>query len=107
MIYPVTDVWIQRAKEFLLQKWQERAVERGRTKVPSDLGGACKFASLFAREIFGGELRGNWDHQFVMVDGQRVDLTEGSPLDSEGRNPYRHDKRFWMNREHRDSLASC
>jgi ribosomal protein S18 acetylase RimI-like enzyme len=100
--YPATPEWIQKAKEFVAEKWAQRAVEFGREK-PRDLKGACKFCSLFAQELFGGELRGNWHHQFVVLDGKTIDLTEGS----EGSDRYDHDDQFWGNREHRESLASC
>lgn len=52
-----------RAREFVLRKWRERAEERG-LSMPDDLSGSCKFSSLFASRLFGLEMRGNEQHQF-------------------------------------------
>jgi hypothetical protein len=108
---PATPELVARAQQFILRKWRERAQER-QVSEPTDLSSACKFASLFAQQIFGGQLRGNWDHQYVVLpNGQRLDLTEPSQnladIQVAGRDPYQHDQRFWNNREHRESLASC
>jgi hypothetical protein len=74
---PATPDLIDRAKQFVLRKPQERAMERGYSEVPADLSNACKFASLFAQRIFGGQRRGNWDHQYlVLPNGQPLGLTE-------------------------------
>ena len=99
-VYPVTDEWIARAKEFLWEKWRERAQELGRPE-PTDLNTACKFASAFAQGLFGGNLQGNYDHQYLITaDGTKVDLTDNTSA------PQRHDRRFWNNREHRESMDS-
>lgn len=97
LIKPTSDN-LRLAKEFLWQKWQERANELSLNS-PADLSNACKFASLFAQRLFGGELRGNYDHQYVVRNGEIIDLTDGTKL--------HHDKHFWGNTEHQDSLASC
>jgi hypothetical protein len=89
---------LESARTFLLDRWQERALELGRPR-PNDLSGACKFASLFAFRIFGGELCGNELHQFVRLDGQIIDLTSGGPLV--------HDPAFFGNPDHIDSLLTC
>jgi len=98
---------VEFAKQFVLAKWRERATERLMAP-PQDLSSSCKFTSLFAREVFGGKIRGNWDHQFVVLPGGDIlDLNEDA-LDVQGMSdPYRHDDLFWMNREHRKSLKSC
>lgn len=98
--YPATPEWIDKAKAFLWEKWRERATEMGRPE-PTDLNTACKFASLFAQNLFGGEVRGNREHQFLDTDeGIRVDLTDNLTA------PAHHDKRFWLNPEHRESMQS-
>lgn len=106
-----TQANLERAKAVALEGWRGRARERGREELPEDLGGACKFASMFAQRLFGGELRGNHDHQFLLLEGVIIDLTEGSEelarLRAEGKDPYLHDRRFWGNREHRESMRSC
>lgn len=68
---------IQQAKDFLFDKWRERAIERGRTE-PTDLSSACKFGALFAKELFGGEIKANDFHTWVELNGQVIDLTQDS-----------------------------
>jgi len=98
--YPVTSEWIAKAREFLLEKWSERVRELGR-KQPADLSGACKFSSLFGKEVFGLDIQGNWDHQFNV-------LPDGSPLDlGEQGDSHEHDEEFFGNPEHRESMKSC
>jgi hypothetical protein len=114
---PPTPGNVAAAKSFALRKWQERAREQ-RRDVPTDLSNGCKFASMFAYRVFGGQMRGNWHHQFVeLPDGTRVDLTDAAGVPSEHSehpgmspkkvDPYKHDKRFWFNRDHRETLESC
>lgn len=98
---------IRRAKRFVFDKWQQRAKEYGRDQLPFDLSGACKFASLFAKGVFGGQLKGNKLHQFLELEGQIIDLTAGSKDVASMLNPYHHDKVFWRNAEHVQSLDSC
>ena len=102
---------VNKAKQFLLMKWKDRSKERG-SPDPTDLSSACKFASLFAQQIFGGKIQGNWHHQYnVLPDGKVLDLTEPSKdiiaIQSAGHDPYIHDKSFWNNYEHRESMKSC
>lgn len=103
---PATPENIARAKAFVFGKWRERATERGHTV--DDLSGACKFSSLFAQRVFGGKIKGNHDHQYVVLDdGQILDLNADAADVRELSIPYRHDRRFWNNKEHRESLNSC
>lgn len=101
-----TDKNVEKARDFVWKKWQERADELGRPK-PKDLTGACKFASIFARYVFGGTLRGNADHQFLVIDGKVVDLTSGSSDVFALDEPYRHSAHWWGNRDHVYSLESA
>jgi hypothetical protein len=107
---------IARAKDFVMRKWIERHHERFhnvaafKNDVPTDLTDSCKFTSLFAREIFGGRLRGNHDHQFVeLPGGQILDLNiEASDVRRLGAEAHEHDDElFWGNPEHKDSVESC
>jgi hypothetical protein len=126
-ILPVTPANIAAAKQFVFAKWKERAKERGHDE-PVDLSSACKFASLFAAEVFGGQVRGNFFHQWVeLPDGQHLDLNAEAedvatmlrgkiPADmqayaelSRKRLPsplYAHDARHMRTRDNRDSMAS-
>jgi hypothetical protein len=89
------------ARAFLEQKWRQRAHELARP-VPRDLSGACKFAALFAQQVFGGRLQSNLDHDYVLRAGVVLDLTNAVGVSSA--QPYRHDRRHHLNREHIESL---
>ena len=98
--------------KFLKNKWAERSKERylkweddtSNWNPPANLEGACKFASLFAQQLFGGELRGNYHHQYlVLPNGKTIDPVPVPELD----DPNYHDEDFWMNKEHKESLQSC
>lgn len=108
--YSATASNVELAGAIVMQGWRERASERGMPE-PSDLTDACKFAALFAKVLFGGELRGSHAHHFNIVDGVTVDLTVGSEWMrsalAAGVDPYRHDPSFFGNREHIESLQSC
>jgi hypothetical protein len=98
-----TEENIALAQEYVWLKWKERSCELDRPE-PTNLSGACKFASLFAREMFGGEIAGNYLHQYLVHKGRVIDLTgsDGAKL-----NAYHHDRKFWLNPEHKESLISC
>jgi len=69
---------VRMAREFVLQCWRARAAELGREE-PHDLSSSCMFSSLFAQAVFGGEIRGNYEHQFVALsDGRILDLNESA-----------------------------
>jgi hypothetical protein len=126
-VLPVTPENIAAAKQFVFAKWKERAKERGHDE-PVDLSSACKFASLFAAEVFGGQVRGNFFHQWVeLPDGHHLDLNDEAqdvatmlrgeiPADTQAyaelsrkRLPsplYSHDVRHMRTRDNRDSMAS-
>jgi hypothetical protein len=95
------------AKAFVFERWCERAAELGLSE-PDDLSNACKFSSIFASHVFGGEMQGNWFHQFVVLDDDSVlDLNEDAADVKAMLDPYEHDEEFWMNEEHAESMASC
>lgn len=88
--------------------WAERCAERG-MPIPSDRAGACKFASLLARELFGGRLAGNQEHVFITLeDGQRLDLNENEP-DVIAMGGAAHAMHCFVlsDIEYRQSLGSC
>lgn len=106
---PATVDNIHRAKDFLMGKWVEWHQERGNDH-PEDLSNSCKFSSLFAREVFGGRLRGNHLHQFVeLPNGQILDLNiDARDVLNMGAHAHHHDDElFWGNPEHKESLDSC
>ena len=100
-----TDENIARATAFVLKKWRERAAERGQVE-PKDLSSSCKFTSMFAQAIFGGTLRGNWAHQYIVVDDKIIDLNRDAE-DVKGKDVYHHDSKWWGNAEHNASIRSC
>lgn len=98
---------IQIARDFVFQRWIDRANSRC-DQTPVDLSSACKFASLFAWQLFGGTLAGNCRHQFVLShDGSVLDLCCGSAELESMKDPYVHDAEFFGNDEHLSSLDSC
>lgn len=110
-----TDEMIARAKDFALRKWIERHHEtRGHNEhlkddIPTDLSMACKFCSLFAQKLFGGVLRGNEKHQWLLCHDKKIDLADDAMF-TRSLSDYhqkRHDRRFFGNRHHQDSLDSC
>jgi hypothetical protein len=124
---PAIDENFQAAKEFAFRKWQERAREFGR-EMPIDLSGACKFTSLFAVLVFGGQIRGNFFHQWVeLPNGRLLDLNaesedvailKGGSIPAYARSYaeamrqtppsdlYTHSQRHIGSRDHRESMAS-
>ncbi len=99
--YPVTPAAIAAAKRVVVDGWRARAAAAGKEQ-PADLDGACKFASLFCKLAFGGRIEGSWEHQYNVVDGNRLDLTELTKYAAVG-----HDKTFFGNREHVNSMRAC
>jgi hypothetical protein len=99
---------IMLAKDFVFRKWLERATEMG-LQEPEDLSGSCKFTSMFAQKVFGGRIRGNYHHQFVELEnGEILDLNmDARDVKSLGELAYYHDRRFFGNPDHRESLKSC
>jgi len=74
-------------------------------KEPQDLSGACKFATLFAQELFGGNITGNWHHIFLMNKGKKIDLIDGVgvPIKYKKLN----DPVFLKSAEFKKSLSFC
>jgi hypothetical protein len=91
-------------REFVLERWKERAAERGLPE-PADLANACKFSALFVKSVLGGRIVGNWDHAFNEVDGKVVDIcaAENAHL----ADPYRRDGAFMRDDAAIESFESC
>lgn len=125
---PATLGRIGKAKHFLKKKWAERAAELGRP-APTDLSSACKFGALFAKALFGGDIKANDFHTWVDLDGKIIDLTDESeevsymkrgvvPPSQEAyakaygltipeTGIYTPDPSFMKDRDFKDSLKSC
>ena len=98
---------IKLAKDFVFEKWKERQAER--FMVPNDLSYSCKFSSMFAQRIFGGTIKGNYDHQFVVLpDGNILDLNyDAEDVKKLGDKAYKHDPKFFGKGDHKKSMKSC
>lgn len=106
---------IQAARAFVLKKWQQRHSEKWgdqNKSLPTDLSSACKFASMFSQKVFGGAIRGNEFHQYLLNrEGQIIDLCRFSEnvrtLVADGKDPWSHDPAFFGNPDHMASMRSC
>lgn len=109
-IYPLTEKNLALATEVALRCWRERSEER-LAPAPADLSHSCKFCSLYAKALFGGLIQGNFDHQYNVIQGKRVDLSGASmdvlAIQSSGADPYFHDSDFFGSDDHLESLLSC
>lgn len=94
------------AKVFLFGKWCERAAERHVVQ-PTDLSGACKYGSLFMQCVFGGAIRGHFEHQYNFIDGRLVDLSHDATDVGHMRNPYLHEPDYFALPGMQLSLAQC
>lgn len=94
------------AKVFVFRKWCEQAAER-QAVVPADLSGACKYGSLFMQRVFGGTLRGHFEHQYNLIEGRLVDLSHDAADVGRMRNPYLHEPDYFAVPELIASLDGC
>ncbi len=94
------------AKAFVFRKWREHAAERGAT-IPTDLSGSCKYGSLFMNRVFGGTIRGHYEHQYNLIGGRIVDLSHDAVDVGRMKNPYLHEPDFFSIPEQQDSLTCC
>jgi hypothetical protein len=95
-----------KAKVFLFGKWCELASARNLIK-PTDLSRSCKYGSLFAQRVFGGSIRGHYEHQYNFIDGRLVDLSHDSLDVGRMTNPYLHEILFFAIPEIQARLAKC
>lgn len=94
------------AKVFVFRKWCELTVER-HAFTPSDLSGSCKYGSLFMNQVFGGSIRGHYEHQYNMIGGRIVDLSHDAMDVGKIINPYLHEPSFFDIPERQASLDNC
>lgn len=94
------------AKAFVFRKWCEHATER-QAAIPSDLSGSCKYGSLFMNRVFGGSIRGHYQHQYNRIDGRIVDLSHDSADVAGMTHPYLHAPEFFAVPEQQNSLDLC
>jgi len=94
------------AKAFFYAAWCVWAAER-QAPCPADLSGSCKYGSLFMRSVFGGALRGHYQHQFNLIDGQLVDLSHDAQDVARMALPHRHEPEYFDVPELQASLLGC
>lgn len=106
-LFPLTPQTLALADQAMQLLWQERQAERG-VAITQDRSGSCKFAALLARELFGGEIAGNFEHVFVLREGNVLDLNAGQ-ADAQAMGERAHE--VWpeslFRREYTEALASC
>lgn len=98
-------------RTFMLERWKARALEQG-LPVPDDLSSSCKFGALLVKELFGGEIRGNWAHVHCrLADGRILDPSRSAEdvetIRARNLDPYDHDRSFIRSHDFRDSLGTC
>lgn len=94
------------AKVWFFERWVDMAQEHGRVK-PSDLSGSCKYGSIFMRTVFGGSIRGHYEHQYNFIDGRLVDLSHDALDVGRMRNPYLHEPDYFAIAELQAALDLC
>lgn len=94
------------AKVFVFRKWLEHAAEK-RVETPTDLSGSCKYGSLFMNRVFGGSIRGHFEHQYNLIDGRLVDLSHDAADVGRLRNPYLDEPEYFAIPEQQASLDRC
>jgi hypothetical protein len=107
---------VANVKTFLLAVWNERQHEFDRPKT-HNLSGACKFAALFAKKLFGGTIEARPEHCWnKLPDGTTLDLTDQADAAKYDLTPEQlttPDPEFMCdpdgkpNREFHDALKSC
>ena len=94
------------AKAWFFDKWCELAAQSGRC-APADLSGSCKYGSIFMQAVFGGSIRGHFEHQYNYIDGRLVDLSHDALDVGRMSNPYLHELDFFSVPELQASLSGC
>lgn len=94
------------AKSWFFAKWSDWASDRG-LGAPPDLSGSCKYASLYMQSIFGGAIRGHFEHQYNFIDGRLVDLSHDALDVGRMLRPYLHEPEYFSVPELQAALVSC
>jgi hypothetical protein len=59
------------------------------------------------QSVFGGAIRGHYEHQYNFIDGRLVDLSHDALDVGRMRNPYLHEPEYFSIPELQASLAAC
>lgn len=74
---------------------------------PIDLSQSCKYGSLFIQQVFGGSIRGHYEHQYNLINGRLIDLSHDSLDVGKMNNPYLHEQEYFEIPELHASLTHC
>ncbi|MGE0113753.1 MAG: transcriptional regulator [Steroidobacteraceae bacterium] len=102
----LTSAELALARQFVFAKWCERAHERGEA-TPLDLSHSCKYGTLFMHTVFGGDIAGNYQHQFNIINGSIVDLSDAAADVCALLHPYIHEPELFDIPEHTASMQGC
>ena len=58
-------------------------------------------------QIFGGSIRGHYEHQYNMIEGRIVDLSHDALDVGKIINPYLHEPDYFAIPERQDALDNC
>lgn len=94
------------AKGWFTERWAGWASERG-LDATADLSGACKYGSIFMQSVFGGSIRGHYEHQYNFIDGRIVDLSHDALDVGRMRHPYLHEPGYFEVPRLQASLSAC
>jgi len=94
------------AKAWFFEQWTDWAVQRG-LPPPADLSGSCKYGSIFIQAVFGGSIRGHFEHQYNFIDGRLVDLSHDAMDVGAMRNPHLHEPGYFLLTRQQASLSGC
>jgi hypothetical protein len=107
----VEDERVDALRAFVLDRWKARATEM-RLAQPVDLSSSCKFGALLVHKLYGGEIRGGWNHVHCrLLDGTILDLSRWAAdvdaIRNAGIDPYVNDRAFIRSRDFKRSLENC
>jgi hypothetical protein len=91
---------------FVLQQWRRWAVLR-QAAAPQDLSGACRYGSLFMCRLYGGAIRGHYQHQYNDLQGRHVDLSRDAADVQAMRDPWQHEPLYFQVPELQRALQTC
>lgn len=94
------------AKTWFFERWSGWSVERG-LDATADLSGSCKYGSIFMQSVFGGSIRGHYEHQYNFIDGRVVDLSHDALDVGRMSHPYLHEPDYFAVPRLQDSLNTC
>jgi len=77
---PATEKTLDHCGEMFRSLWMAKEVLDGYRTVqprytPKAVSGGCFYAAALARNLFGGDLHGNWQHVWIENKNVRIDLT--------------------------------